>query len=159
MHQVLDSFLDSPVPANVLHIHEQCSWISSAISASDFFIFPFTSNAQTNNCFLIHFSFHQVILRSTELKERPLAMALSSVTFRVLGGIPAPLLFGFGLDKLCLIHASCDAGNCLLPDNQKVKYLTLIMSAIFKSLSFIFLLISWLLYKRNQEKAKGAALL
>ena len=119
------------------------------------FIFPFTSNAQTNNCFLIHFSFHQVILRSTELKERPLAMALSSVTFRVLGGIPAPLLFGFGLDKLCLIHASCDAGNCLLPDNQKVKYLTLIMSAIFKSLSFIFLLISWLLYKRNQEKAKG----
>ena len=25
-----------------------------------FFIFPFTSNAQTNNCFLIHFSFHQV---------------------------------------------------------------------------------------------------
>ena len=32
---------------------------SSAISASDFFIFPFTSNAQTNNCFLLHFSFHQ----------------------------------------------------------------------------------------------------
>ena len=31
-----------------------------AISASDFlFIFPFTSNAQTDNCFLIHFSFHQ----------------------------------------------------------------------------------------------------
>ena len=31
-----------------------------------FFIFPFTSNAQTNNCFLIHFSFHQVwVLQAT----------------------------------------------------------------------------------------------
>ena len=29
-----------------------------------FFIFPFTSNAQTNNCFLIHFSFHQVVAMS-----------------------------------------------------------------------------------------------
>ena len=29
-----------------------------------FLIFPFTSNAQTNNCFLIHFSFHQVVAMS-----------------------------------------------------------------------------------------------
>lgn len=94
----------------------------------------------------------QVILRSTELKERPLAMALNSTIARLVGSIPAPLLFGLGLDRLCLVYSSetCNGGTCLLADNTKVKYLALIVSFVFKTASTIFLLLAWQLYKKNQ---------
>jgi len=94
----------------------------------------------------------QVILRSTELKERPLAMALNSTIARLTGSIPAPLLFGLGLDRLCLVHSSetCNGGTCLLADNTRVKYLALIVSFVFKSASAIFLLLAWRFYKKNQ---------
>jgi len=99
----------------------------------------------------------QVILRSTKLAERPLAMALKSITYRLTGSLPAPLLMGFALDKLCLIHSfvsTCDTtgtdGQCLLADNQKVKRLCLLVGLVFKVLSFVFLLVSWILYKRHK---------
>ncbi len=95
-----------------------------------------------------------MVLRSTKLAQRPLAMAIKSVTYRLTGSLPAPLLFGFALDKLCLIHAvSCDSsrdGQCLLSDNERVKRLCLLVALVFKTLSFAFLLISWILYKRHR---------
>ena len=96
----------------------------------------------------------QVILRSTELKERPLALALNSVIFRLLGSLPAPLLFGHFLDKLCLVQASetCNNGVCLYSDNVRVKYLVTIVAVLFKIFSSVFLLIAWLLYRRIQKQ-------
>jgi len=96
----------------------------------------------------------QVILRSTELKERPLAMALKSITYRLTGSVPAPLLFGYFLDKLCLVHSECEKGECLLPDNESVRYLAMGIAVGFKTLSFIFMGLSWYLYKRHQDKEK-----
>jgi hypothetical protein len=109
--------------------------------------------------FLLVFTFmnnvpgSQVILRSTELKERSLAMALMSITSRLTGSVPAPLVFGYFLDKLCLVHSSgCEKGECLLPDNVGVRYLAMGIAICFKTLSFLFMGISWSLYKRHQDK-------
>jgi len=110
--------------------------------------------------FLLVFTFmnnvpaSQVILRSTELKERSLAMALMSITSRLTGSVPAPLVFGYFLDKLCLVHSSgCEEGECLLPDNLGVRYLAMGIAICFKTLSFLFMGLSWYLYKRHQDKS------
>ena len=81
-----------------------------------------------------------MILRSTELKERPLAVALNSVISRLTGGLPAPLIFGLLLDKLCLVYSSetCTGGACLLTDHKRVRYLCTIVAVSFKVVSSIF---------------------
>ena len=94
-----------------------------------------------------------MILRSTELKERPLAVALNSVISRLTGGLPAPLIFGLLLDKLCLVYSSetCTGGACLLTDHKRVRHLCTIVAVSFKVVSSIFLLLAWQLYKRRSS--------
>lgn len=67
--------------------------------------------------------------------QRSFALGIQWIKVRILGTIPAPMIFGTLIDNTCILwQESCDdAGNCLVYDNHYMsKYvpLLLILSSI-----------------------------
>jgi len=70
--------------------------------------------------------------------------------------IPAPVLFGFLIDKACVSwqQASCsgDKGACLVYDNWAMGTYLLILVFTCKSLSFLFFIIAICLYRSRHAR-------
>lgn len=52
--------------------------------------------------------------------QRSFALGIQWIKVRILGTIPAPMIFGTLIDETCILwQESCDdAGSCLVYDNQ-----------------------------------------
>ncbi|KHJ77225.1 hypothetical protein OESDEN_23155, partial [Oesophagostomum dentatum] len=76
-----------------------------------------------------------VILRTVDYNERSFALGIQGILVRVVGTIPAPVLFGWMFDVSCIRYQSepCtdpESGSCLLYSNKLLADLFLTFSII-----------------------------
>lgn len=68
-----------------------------------------------------------LIARCVEDEQRSFALGLQWIKVRLMGTIPAPLIFGALIDESCVLwHESCDTqagGACLVYDNFYISRL------------------------------------
>jgi len=79
---------------------------------------------------------------------------------RILGTIPAPLMFGSLIDLSCILwQKNCDneSGACLVYDNKQMSRNVLSLGILLKVLSFIFFFFAWFLYKPPQQPSQQQA--
>lgn len=69
--------------------------------------------------YLVNFS-HYHHHRCVHDDQRSFALGIQWIKVRLLGTIPAPMIFGTLIDETCILwQESCDdAGSCLVYDNQ-----------------------------------------
>ncbi|KJH48792.1 sodium-independent organic anion transporter [Dictyocaulus viviparus] len=81
-----------------------------------------------------------VILRTVDYNERSFALGIQGILVRLIGTIPAPVLFGWMFDVSCIRHQSepCgnfESGSCLLYSNKLLADLFLTFSIIGQALA------------------------
>ncbi|CAG2170465.1 unnamed protein product [Oppiella nova] len=108
--------------------------------------------------FLIAMPSLTATLRCVADSQKSFALGIQWIGVRILGTIPAPLIFGSLIDLSCILwQKTCDksSGACLVYDNQLMA--TNILGIVFflKVLSFIFLFFSWFLYKSPQTETNA----
>lgn len=86
--------------------------------------------------FTICFSFR----RCVHDDQRSFALGIQWIIVRLLGTIPAPMIFGTLIDDTCILwQESChDAGACLVYDNQSLSRYMLSLALIAKICSTAF---------------------
>ncbi|CAL1299379.1 unnamed protein product [Larinioides sclopetarius] len=87
-------------------------------------------------------------LRCVAESQKSFALGVQWIAVRLLGTIPAPILFGSLIDVSCeLWQDTCKKqGACLFYDNQLMSTNVLILACVLKSLSCVFFFFAWLLY-------------
>lgn len=78
--------------------------------------------------------------------QRSFALGIQWIIVRLLGTIPAPMIFGTLIDDTCILwQESCnDAGACLVYDNHSLSRYMLSLALIAKICSTVFFLgASW----------------
>ncbi|KAH8026040.1 hypothetical protein HPB51_015389 [Rhipicephalus microplus] len=81
--------------------------------------------------------------------QKSFGLGIQWIAVRLLGTIPAPILFGFLIDQSCVLWpGSCDeSGACAVYENGQMARNLLALLATVKFLSCLFFFLSWLLYK------------
>ncbi|XP_018017795.1 solute carrier organic anion transporter family member 4A1 [Hyalella azteca] len=84
-------------------------------------------------------------LRCVETENRGLALGLQAISFRVLGSIPGPLLFGIAIDQACVLwgEACGVAGACVAYDNLHLSRYMFALCFVVKMISTIGFFIAW----------------
>lgn len=86
-------------------------------------------------------------------------MGIQNLIFRVLGTIPAPIVFGALIDKACIFFAtSCgdELGNCSEYDSTEMRNYFIILAIVPKFCSFCMFFLSWY-YFRGSEDVDGSS--
>ncbi|XP_030080317.1 solute carrier organic anion transporter family member 4A1 [Drosophila hydei] len=90
-------------------------------------------------------------LRCVEDEQRSFALGLQWIKVRLMGTIPAPLIFGALIDESCVLwHESCDTqagGACLVYDNFYISRYMWLLALVGKLCSVLFFLGAWWFYK------------
>lgn len=88
-------------------------------------------------------------LRCVREDQRSFALGIQWIKVRLLGTIPAPLIFGFLIDLSCSFwKKECDVtGACLLYDNVNMSRYMLALAFVGKLCSLLFFFLAWWLYK------------
>ncbi|XP_030557239.1 solute carrier organic anion transporter family member 4A1 isoform X1 [Drosophila novamexicana] len=98
-------------------------------------------------------------LRCVQDEQRSFALGLQWIKVRLLGTIPAPLIFGALIDESCVLwHESCDApagGACLVYDNFYISRYMWLLALIGKLCSVLFFLGAWWFYVPPSESANA----
>jgi len=107
-------------------------------------------------CFVMFFTFLATMpalsatLRCVDHKIRSFALGIQWIVVRVLGTIPAPILFGRLIDESCILwqDSGCgsNTGACLLYDNKSMAKYMLLLALIGKTCSIIFFFLAWFYY-------------
>ncbi|CAI4224078.1 unnamed protein product [Auanema sp. JU1783] len=91
-----------------------------------------------------------VILRTVDYGERSFALGIQWILVRVIGTIPAPVLFGWMFDVSCIRYQSepCESqtGSCLLYSNKLLADLFLTFSIVGQALAMVILISALMLY-------------
>jgi hypothetical protein len=105
-----------------------------------------------------------VILRCVEVQHRSVAMGIQNVIFRLLGTIPAPIVFGALIDRLCFFHATrCGArlDTCWEYDARDLSKRFLLLALLPKGASAAAFFASWYNFRPppgfEQDEAAAAA--
>ncbi|XP_070533238.1 solute carrier organic anion transporter family member 3A1-like [Ptychodera flava] len=79
------------------------------------------------------------IIRSVAEEDRSLAMGVNIVIMRVLGFIPAPIIFGMVIDSSCVLwNESCGhSGACLVYDMVRYRYVYVGLAAVFMAVGVV----------------------
>ncbi|XP_030377151.1 solute carrier organic anion transporter family member 4A1 [Scaptodrosophila lebanonensis] len=89
-------------------------------------------------------------LRCVQDEQRSFALGIQWIKVRLLGTIPAPLIFGALIDESCVLwHESCDkqaGGACLVYDNFYISRYMWILALLGKLCSVFFFLGAWWFY-------------
>ncbi|GAB0098809.1 Solute carrier organic anion transporter family member [Sergentomyia squamirostris] len=87
-------------------------------------------------------------LRCVHDDQRSFALGIQWIKVRILGTIPAPMIFGSLIDESCILwQESCDKfGACLVYDNIYMSRYMLALAFIGKICSVIFFLGAWWFY-------------
>ncbi|CAJ0959416.1 unnamed protein product, partial [Mesorhabditis belari] len=85
-----------------------------------------------------------VVLRTVDYAERSFALGIQWILVRVIGTIPAPVLFGWMFDVSCIQtskdECSGESGSCMLYVNKLLADLFLTFSIIGQSLAMVILI-------------------
>ncbi|XP_050346864.1 solute carrier organic anion transporter family member 4A1 [Nymphalis io] len=92
-------------------------------------------------------------LRCVREEQRSFALGLQWIVVRLLGTIPAPLLFGFLIDRACRLWA---AGACALYDNVHMSRYMLALALVGKLCSLLFFFFAWWFYRPPGGKSDNA---
>ncbi|KAL0851611.1 hypothetical protein ABMA28_007390 [Loxostege sticticalis] len=97
-------------------------------------------------------------LRCVREDQRSFALGIQWIKVRLLGTIPAPLLFGFLIDLSCsLWDKSCGTtGACLLYDNINMSRYMLALALVGKLCSVLFFFLAWWFYRPPGGKNSNA---
>ncbi|EDW37341.1 GL26208 [Drosophila persimilis] len=99
-------------------------------------------------------------LRCVQDEQRSFALGLQWIKVRLLGTIPAPLIFGALIDESCILwHESCDeqgGGACLVYDNFYISRYMWLLALICKLGSVVFFLCAWWFYVPPSKPAVNA---
>ncbi|CAB3239506.1 unnamed protein product [Arctia plantaginis] len=98
-------------------------------------------------------------LRCVREDQRSFALGIQWIKVRLLGTIPAPLLFGFLIDLSCsLWSTSCDkTGACLQYDNYNMSRYMLAIALVGKLCSLLFFFLAWWFYRPPGGNGNGNA--
>ncbi|XP_026758788.2 solute carrier organic anion transporter family member 4A1 isoform X2 [Galleria mellonella] len=88
-------------------------------------------------------------LRCVREDQRSFALGIQWIKVRLLGTIPAPLLFGFLIDLSCSLWAkTCETtGACQLYDNVNMSRYMLGLALVGKLCSVLFFFLAWWFYR------------
>ncbi|XP_034473892.1 solute carrier organic anion transporter family member 4A1 [Drosophila innubila] len=94
-------------------------------------------------------------LRCVQDEQRSFALGLQWIKVRLMGTIPAPLIFGALIDESCVLwHESCDdqaGGACLVYDNFYISRYMWLLALIGKLCSVLFFFGAWWFYVPPSE--------
>nr|XP_040237134.2 solute carrier organic anion transporter family member 4A1 [Anopheles coluzzii] len=88
-------------------------------------------------------------LRCVHDDQRSFALGIQWIKVRVLGTIPAPMIFGRLIDETCILwqESSCDDhGACLVYDNAFMSKYMLLLALVGKACSILFFFGAWFYY-------------
>ncbi|ALC38472.1 Oatp26F [Drosophila busckii] len=98
-------------------------------------------------------------LRCVQDEQRSFALGLQFWVVRLLGTIPAPLIFGALIDESCILwQESCDkqaGGACLVYDNFYISRYMWLLALIGKLCSVVFFFGAWWFYVPPSEASNG----
>lgn len=104
----------------------------------------------------------QAVLGATSVEHRPMALAVQSVTYRTLGFIPGPIVFGALVDQACRFEeVKClgteKTGSCWEYDSEDLRASMVTLALTAKALSMIFFGISYYFFRRDSAAGERAA--
>lgn len=88
-------------------------------------------------------------LRCVQDEQRSFALGIQWIKVRLIGTIPAPMLFGALIDETCILwQESCheEDGACLVYDNQYMGRYMLALAFLGKAASLLFFFLAWWFY-------------
>ncbi|XP_062706143.1 solute carrier organic anion transporter family member 4A1 isoform X2 [Aedes albopictus] len=87
-------------------------------------------------------------LRCVHDDQRSFALGIQWIKVRILGTIPAPMIFGRLIDETCILwQESCDDhGACLVYDNAFMSKYMLLLALVGKACSILFFFGAWFYY-------------
>ncbi|XP_052863948.1 solute carrier organic anion transporter family member 4A1 [Anopheles cruzii] len=97
-------------------------------------------------------------LRCVHDDQRSFALGIQWIKVRVLGTIPAPMIFGRLIDETCILwqESSCeDQGACLVYDNAFMSKYMLLLALIGKACSILFFFGAWFYYIPPKSLTNG----
>ncbi|CAD6187532.1 unnamed protein product [Caenorhabditis auriculariae] len=92
-----------------------------------------------------------IVLRSVYDDQKVIALSFASCATNLLGFIPAPIIYGSVIDLSCILwNSRCpgDKGNCVLYDNNKLRFDFHITNASFQLFAIISVLVCYFVSKR-----------
>ncbi|XP_055599366.1 solute carrier organic anion transporter family member 4A1 [Uranotaenia lowii] len=158
-------------------VYRECSCINGTFGSDE----PFRSfeavntmcESQCNHlwifvalCFLVmFFTFLATMpalsatLRCVHDDQRSFALGIQWIKVRVLGTIPAPMIFGRLIDETCILwqESLCeDHGACLVYDNAFMSKYMLLLALIGKACSILFFFGAWFYYIPPKTMSNGS---
>ncbi|KAL5258496.1 hypothetical protein ACHWQZ_G009109 [Mnemiopsis leidyi] len=109
--------------------------------------------------FLNNIFFLTANLRCVKDSERVIAISLQSVSFRVFGSFPGPIILGAFIDKACILwntNACGEEGACQEYDNTKIMVVAVSIAMIAKIIGTILYFIGWRLWAKREDSASIA---
>lgn len=99
--------------------------------------------------FLVSMPSLSATLRCVAETQKSFALGIQWIMVRLLGTIPAPIIFGSLIDLSCVLwQDTCHKkGACLFYNNKNMSSNVVIMATLLKALSCIFFFLSWIFYK------------
>ncbi|XP_043288707.1 solute carrier organic anion transporter family member 4A1 isoform X2 [Venturia canescens] len=99
-------------------------------------------------------------LRVVRDEQRSFALGIQWIKVRILGTIPAPIIFGALIDDTCILwHESCEDGRgaCLVYDNLYMSRYMLALAFIGKAATLLFFFMAWWFYvpPTTSDKTSG----
>ncbi|XP_015183410.1 PREDICTED: solute carrier organic anion transporter family member 4A1 isoform X2 [Polistes dominula] len=97
-------------------------------------------------------------LRVVRDDQRSFALGIQWIKVRILGTIPAPMVFGTLIDETCILwQENCDGrGACLVYDNYYMSSYMLALAFIGKAASLLFFFLAWWSYIPPVNKTIGS---
>ena len=100
---------------------------------------------------LIYVFLFDHMFRCVADEQRTLALGVQSVLFRILGSIPAPIVFGTIFDSACVYwQFECNQrGNCWTYNNSQLSQRALSLAMLGICANFILSFLSWIFYPKK----------
>ncbi|XP_046825734.1 solute carrier organic anion transporter family member 4A1 isoform X9 [Vespa crabro] len=97
-------------------------------------------------------------LRVVRDDQRSFALGIQWIKVRILGTIPAPMVFGALIDETCILwQENCEGrGACLVYDNYYMSSYMLALAFIGKAASLLFFFLAWWSYIPPVSKTIGS---
>ncbi|XP_033209479.1 solute carrier organic anion transporter family member 4A1 isoform X2 [Belonocnema kinseyi] len=159
------------VQLNDVKVYTDCHCISSqslnwtSTSSGEVLAYDATNTTCTSSCWYIYLfialSFGNMFmtflctmpalsgtLRVVRDDQKSFALGIQWIKVRILGTIPAPIIFGALIDKTCILwHDTCEGrGACLVYDNYYMSRYMFALAFIGKLASLLFFFLAWWFY-------------
>ncbi|XP_008554726.1 solute carrier organic anion transporter family member 4A1 isoform X1 [Microplitis demolitor] len=160
---------DREIQTGDVKVYQNCSCISSqsnwTTASGDTILYEAVNTTCTSGCkylwlficlafcnmlmtFLCTMPALAATLRVVRDEQRSFALGVQWIKVRILGTIPAPMIFGALIDDTCILwHETCEGqGACLVYDNYWMSWYMLALAFIGKTASLLFFFLAWWCY-------------